>query len=743
MAAENTLELAITGVSGVSGTIYVPIMQESDLAMGYVEVTASKIQNDSEKDITTYLSTFKLFDDLSYGAWAKFHKPDANRYFEPVFTAGTSTALAWTLDKDAPLLPGAATVDQSSANYAFKEFELFKGKLFGLDTKYYRVWRNDSETWKYYAGSGTGWTATVKSGNVTGATNASPIVITSTAHGLSSGDIVTIASVGGNTAANSTNAIPVFYITKLSNDTFSLYSDSARTVAVAGSGAYTSGGTWKADAAGIRYEPTEIINVQLSATNYVLVGQTTGYARRSNDLDTATPTWSDFTDKDGTATAAQHFELVGVDLYYSKNNKVYNRTESASPKWNVGDSNTDVNRLLWWRNMLVITKPEGVWIGYPNNNSLQRLIKFTDRDEDNGKVLLIHKDNVYWNQGENWVRWDGYSAPVQAIAKFDGNDNRIFYEGKVRGAVSDGNNLYLVYRVITSDATPYYNDFLVVQKGDTLGYHPVFVASSTTTPPSYYLGGIFFGSQKLRYSLGTAATATTGYLLTDGKVPMSATGSPYTWSVGITTGWFDAGREWLTKWFKEAKVTTRDINSTGTGTLTLSYQRWTDSGFTTFPTTLTGTNDNATLTPTAGTVAGGDAFNLAAGITAGKINFKLVLSNSGTSTQKEKMFYVRSLHLVGLPFYTPALQASVRVPLLTGGKQVNRNNKRQIDSDTLKTYLQTAIVQAAPVSVTFPDGTVALMKMLPGGQGIRYGTASRDNGEPQEGTFSFDLREMV
>lgn len=67
---------------------------------------------------------------------------------------------------------------------------------------------------------------------VTNATNANPIVITtSTNHGYSTGDVVTIASVGGNTNANTTAVITV-----LSATTFSLNG-------VSGNAAYTSGGT--------------------------------------------------------------------------------------------------------------------------------------------------------------------------------------------------------------------------------------------------------------------------------------------------------------------------------------------------------------------------------------------------------------------------------------------------------------------------------------------------------------------
>lgn len=76
--------------------------------------------------------------------------------------------------------------------------------------------------------------------SVTGATNATPIVITTnSAHGLSDGSQVGIQNVTGNTAANG-----FFYakVTGYSATTFALYSDLGLTSAVAGSGAYVSGG---------------------------------------------------------------------------------------------------------------------------------------------------------------------------------------------------------------------------------------------------------------------------------------------------------------------------------------------------------------------------------------------------------------------------------------------------------------------------------------------------------------------
>lgn len=74
---------------------------------------------------------------------------------------------------------------------------------------------------------------------ISGATNASPIVITSATHGLADGDPVTISSVGGNTNANGN-----FYakVTGYSGTTFALYSDKALTTPVAGNSNYTTGG---------------------------------------------------------------------------------------------------------------------------------------------------------------------------------------------------------------------------------------------------------------------------------------------------------------------------------------------------------------------------------------------------------------------------------------------------------------------------------------------------------------------
>ena len=72
---------------------------------------------------------------------------------------------------------------------------------------------------------------------ITAASNASPIVITAAAHGLSSGDRVFIAAVGGNTNANGIRRVTV-----LTANTFSLQ-DEVTGASIAGNAAYTAGGT--------------------------------------------------------------------------------------------------------------------------------------------------------------------------------------------------------------------------------------------------------------------------------------------------------------------------------------------------------------------------------------------------------------------------------------------------------------------------------------------------------------------
>lgn len=82
-------------------------------------------------------------------------------------------------------------------------------------------------------------------GTITAASNATPIVITSTAHGLATGDVVKIEGVGGNTSANNT-----WTITVLTANTFSLDGST-------GTATYNGGGTWTSGVDEIAYSNLE------------------------------------------------------------------------------------------------------------------------------------------------------------------------------------------------------------------------------------------------------------------------------------------------------------------------------------------------------------------------------------------------------------------------------------------------------------------------------------------------------
>ena len=89
-----------------------------------------------------------------------------------------------------------------------------------------------SETTVYVVGSKVPANDYGDSRTITNATNASPIIVTSASHGLSTGDVITIEGVVGNTNANAE-----WVITKIDANSFSL-DDST------GNAGYTSGGTF-------------------------------------------------------------------------------------------------------------------------------------------------------------------------------------------------------------------------------------------------------------------------------------------------------------------------------------------------------------------------------------------------------------------------------------------------------------------------------------------------------------------
>jgi len=113
--------------------------------------------------------------------------------------------------------------------------ETYKGTLLIVSATETPVNADALPTYRSYGPDGfvkSGTTTFKDSGTITSATNAGPVVITSTGHGLTTGVLVTVVGVTGNTGANGT-----FNITLVDANNFSLDGST-------GNGAYINGGTW-------------------------------------------------------------------------------------------------------------------------------------------------------------------------------------------------------------------------------------------------------------------------------------------------------------------------------------------------------------------------------------------------------------------------------------------------------------------------------------------------------------------
>lgn len=118
---------------------------------------------------------------------------------------------------------------------------------------------------------------------ITGATNATPIVVTSAAHGYENGDTVFIAGVLGNTAANGYRIVHA-----VTANTYALTTLAGANVA--GNGAYTSGGTAIRYFGGGRFQT---IAVGESFTNYKLRAYADGQLKIKDALITLTDVAND------------------------------------------------------------------------------------------------------------------------------------------------------------------------------------------------------------------------------------------------------------------------------------------------------------------------------------------------------------------------------------------------------------------------------------------------------------------
>jgi hypothetical protein len=89
---------------------------------------------------------------------------------------------------------------------------------------------------------------------VTGASNASPIVITSSNNGLQNGDLVEVVGVGGNTAANG-----IFQVANVTTTSFEL-------VGSTGNGAFTSGGAYHKISQPVEINTGRVYDIELQNT---------------------------------------------------------------------------------------------------------------------------------------------------------------------------------------------------------------------------------------------------------------------------------------------------------------------------------------------------------------------------------------------------------------------------------------------------------------------------------------------
>lgn len=141
------------------------------------------------------------------------------------------------------------------------------------------------------------------SGNVTGATNASPIVITSAAHGLSNGDTVKITGVLGNTAADG-----IWTVANVAANTFELSNS-------IGNGVYAAGGTWQKGRATVNYTNVTAPTDSRVARRQILRNKDGDVKTFYIDVNTTDLTSTSFnstnTDSDLTATSA--VALIGTD----------------------------------------------------------------------------------------------------------------------------------------------------------------------------------------------------------------------------------------------------------------------------------------------------------------------------------------------------------------------------------------------------------------------------------------------
>lgn len=496
--------------------------------------------------------------------------------------------------------------------------------------------------------------------------------------------------------------------------------------------------TWTNDVAGLNGAyPTSIFSGDLSGVNHVLyVGTNSGTARRK-----VAGAWQDFLDRNGAASEAQQFVLVGIAspggtavgyvLWYSKDATVYEKV-TGGRQFAIGDPNRRMEGLLWFDNYIIATKRDGAYRCYPDSGLVRPIMVSASKNSLNGRCLIFHQDRAYFNMDGDFWSWDGTSKFRETPAEFEGvvtgGVGAIpFYKGEVVGVHSDGSHLYIWYRVPNGTSYHYYLMSKVGQiPGE--GWHPVFLVTTSVAPGTglpagaYEPGAVFYNNTAVHYSIANDNTnngrGKTGILNTNGETPylgtLGAGTDYYTKNVAAHLGWFDGGRKALAKFLKEVRFTLSDQAGTGGGgKAKFYYRKWTDTVWTLIGESASGSQDNTTLAIPAETGA-------QLGITANNyFAIKAELTNGNGSPSVA--WWLSDLYLLGLPSYTPAQAGQFSAWL------VDLDDPRPIDRQTLRNCLEVGIRQAAPVKITYPNGETHYVK-LDAGTEQRITRYERDEG---------------
>ena len=173
----------------------------------------------------------RSLNDRVRGAWTRSKWPELINVVTKVVAAVSSATLkadrAVQIDNTADLFDVYAVWDKVPW-----EDRTARQISYSLLGGYLVLPADTSETTVYVVGSQVPANDYGDSRTITNATNVTPIIVTSASHGLSTGDVITIEGVVGNTNANAE-----WVITKIDANSFSLDGS-------AGNAGYTSGGTF-------------------------------------------------------------------------------------------------------------------------------------------------------------------------------------------------------------------------------------------------------------------------------------------------------------------------------------------------------------------------------------------------------------------------------------------------------------------------------------------------------------------